>query len=170
MKGVAAIIAGFMLPAAAYAHGFGASLERTVGEYWIDIGYDPSQVIAGDRMVFDFNLAEAAATSTPAAYDYVWVRLRGDDQTLFATAVRRADIGPTTLLYTLPRDMKGDLTLSVRYQKENATLAESDFTLPMAALKDSKLLFWMIGSGLVAAAIGAGAVFIFLRRGVHVGS
>ncbi len=163
------IVLGMMLvalsvgPSLATAHTLGASLEQAAGDYWIDIGYDPSQVTAGDRMIFDFNLAEAAATSTSVSYDYVWVRLYGDDRTLLATGVHRADIGPTTLLYTVPRDAEGDLTLSVRYQKDNTTLAESDFTLSVAPLEDSKLLFGAIGIAFAAAVLGAGVAITFLR-------
>ena len=38
------------------AHGSGASFEKVVGEYLIDVGYEPAERIEGDSQRFDFNV------------------------------------------------------------------------------------------------------------------
>jgi hypothetical protein len=163
VKYVAAILFGLMAPLAVYAHGSGASLEKVVGEYWIDIGYDPVQPMGGDRMVFDFNLAEAAATGTPVDFDYMWVRLQSDKRTLLATGVHRAEIGPTTLLVALPKDSKGALGLSVRYQRGIETLAEADFEIPVAPYEDPRWWWPFVGVGTITALAGVVLAVGFMR-------
>jgi hypothetical protein len=140
----------------------GASLERTVGEYWIDIGYDPVQPRGGDRMVFDFNLADAAATSTRVQFDYVWVRLQNENQTLLASGIHRAEIGPTSLLYSLPRNAKGELTMHVRYQRGNDALAEADFIIPVAAYEDPRWWYPFLGCAVLGAVVGFFGMFAFI--------
>ena len=42
------------------AHGTGASWETTVGDYLIDIGYDPAEIIEKQPVVFDFAISQNA--------------------------------------------------------------------------------------------------------------
>ncbi|MFZ2886923.1 MAG: hypothetical protein WA021_03835 [Minisyncoccia bacterium] len=138
------------------AHGTGASLERTVGDYWIDIGYDPAQLVGGDRIVFDFNLARASATTTRVNFGHVWVRLQSDGQTLLATGITHADIGPTSLLFMLPKDVEGELVLSARFQNDDLTLAETQFTISVAPYQEP--YWWWPYAGIVAG--GGMGIFI----------
>lgn len=146
------------------AHSLGVSLERTVGEYWIDIGYEPSQPFGGDRMVFDFNLADAAATSTTVEFDYVWVRLQSSEGTLLASGIHRAPIGPTTLLIMLPKDTKGDMHLSVRFQKDDDTLAESEFTIPVTPYEEPRWWMPFVAAAFAGVVVGSLTILMWKRR------
>jgi hypothetical protein len=146
------LFACVFLPMTVSAHSFGASLERIVGEYAIDIGYDPPVLVGGDRVVFDFNLLMPVA-STSVPFDYVWVRLRTEGQALLSTGVHRADLGPTSLLLELPEETKGDLEVYVRFQKEDETLAEADFVIPVSPYEDPE---WWHRYAIALAALAAG--------------
>jgi hypothetical protein len=122
-------------PQVADGHAMGASLEKVIGAYHIDIGYDPAILMGGDRVVFDFTLLQAAA-STSVPFDYVWVRLRANDQALLSTGVHKAELGPTSLLLELAEETEGDLEVYVRYQKDDETLAESEFMIPVLPYED----------------------------------
>ena len=160
---ILATLFGFLsVPTLTLAHSTGASFEKDVGLYRVDIGYDSEQIVGGDRVVFDFNLGLADAPETNADYDYVWVRLQNGDKTLLATAISKADVGATTLLYTLPQDARGELTLSARFQKGSAVLAESDFSLPVTSYEDEGSWRPFAGVGLLGAAVGIFASFVFM--------
>jgi len=171
------LIVSCAFPFVVAAHGSGASLERTADGYLIDIGYDPMIIYEDDRVVFDFtDLFDAASVSAQATttvdFDYVWVRLRdGDGGTLLATGIRRADFGPTSLLYAIPEKVGGDLQLYVRYQNGDETVVETDFVIPVEPY--DKPYWWVPLAGSAAAgALGAlmiagVAFFFFRRRNVH---
>lgn len=117
-------------PTLIHAHNSGASLEKLVPPYIVDIGYDPVSPVAGDRLLFDFTLVDTASTSIP--FDYVWVRIEKDGRTILATGITKATYGPTSLLYAIPDDLAGELKLFARYQKGDDSLAEADFILVVA--------------------------------------
>lgn len=154
------LLVSICIPSAASAHGAGASLEKEVGQYKVDIGIDPEFPMGGDRMVFDFDLLEKDAT--PVTFDYAWVRLEQGGKLLFASGIRRADIGPTSLLYLLPAEAEGELAISVRYQKGERSLAEADFRLPVESREEPYVWLPLAVSALLGAILGAGVVF-FVR-------
>lgn len=137
MKGafLLSIVAVLSLPFMASAHAWGASLEKVIGDYHIDIGYEPPVLMGGDRVVFDFTLLQATA-STSVPFDYVWVRLRANDQAVLSTGVHKAELGPTSLLLELAEETEGDLEVYVRYQKDDEKLTESEFVIPVLAYED----------------------------------
>ena len=151
------------LPGILCAHGAGVSFEQVVGDYVVDVGYDPAQPVSGDRLIFDFNLL-SPVTSTNVPFDYVWVRLEHQTRTLLATGIVHAEYGPTSLLFTVPRDVTGDLTVKVRYQQSDDTLAEATFQLPVAeqrkVFKDFAPLIGAIAAGLAA---GLAAAIVFMK-------
>jgi hypothetical protein len=116
-----------LIPCGALAHTSGASYEQLVGEYQIDIGYDPPAPFGGDRLVFDFGTF--SRNGEPADFDYVWVRIEDDVRTVLATGVVQAEFGPTSLLYSLPNDAEGEYRVHARYQKGNEVLAEVEFPI-----------------------------------------
>lgn len=133
MRRAGIIVASMVLlstPYGMHAHEGGVSHERVIGNYAIDIGYDLANPIAGDRLIFDFDLKSVQASSS-IDFDYVWVRLQDDTTTRIATAVANAEFGPTTLLYTIPESFEGDLRVHARYQKGDDALVEESFTIPV---------------------------------------
>ena len=150
-------------PYALFAHNSGASLEKSVPPYIVDIGYDPVSPVAGDRLLFDFTLVDTASTSIP--FDYVWVRIEKDSRTILATGIAKAAYGPTSLLYAIPEDLSGELQLFVRYQRDDESLAEADFLLNIAP-KEAPLTDYIpvVGSLVLGSMLGFGATWASMRR------
>lgn len=165
MRFIVIVTAFATIPLFVSAHATGVSFEKEVGNYLVDIGYDVPQPVAGDRLVFDFNLS-AREDTRPIEFDYVWVRIEREKKTLVATAVSRAEFGPTSLLYVLP-DTAGDLSVSARYQLGNDALAEVAFVIPIQPQKREygDYVPWLLCAAL-GVGIGGGAVFIISRRTV----
>jgi len=162
--GVVVLLALF--PAALSAHQTGASFETTVGQYLVDVGYDPIAPESGDRLVLDFDIKKADKTRVP--YDYVWVRLLHGDNSILATGVARADIGPTTILYQLPQDFQGPMTIETRFQRGDDTLAESSSQLPIARGRGTLFSGWLVPGavGLIGAGLGALAALYLREKGL----
>ncbi len=122
------------------AHGDGASAEKVVGGYLIDIGYSPADLIADEQTRFDFLLYKAPTRTDSAenesarvAIDFtsVFVRLERDSQLLFAGELKKPEFGETGFSYTLPSS--GDYSGYVRYSNGPNILVETDFDLAVAS-------------------------------------
>src|SRR3989344_1463756 len=94
---VTAILLGAAL---AYAHSEGTSLEKQVGDYTVDIGYEPEELRTGERLLLDFNLL--STEGSPVDFTSVWVRLEEGGESVVATGVAKPAVGPATLLLKLP--------------------------------------------------------------------
>lgn len=150
-------------PHVLFAHNSGASLEKSVPPYIVDIGYDPVSPVAGDRLLFDFTLVDTASTSIP--FDYVWVRIEKEKRTILATGIAKAAYGPTSLLYAIPEDLSGELQLFVRYQRGDESLAEADFIMSIAP-KETPLTDYIpiVGAIVLGCVIGFGATWALAQR------
>lgn len=172
-SGVAAVCAAtitlsislLLSPVVIHAHNSGASLEKLVPPYIVDIGYDPVSPVAGDRLLFDFTLVDTASTSIP--FDYVWVRIEKDSRTILATGITKATYGPTSLLYAIPDDLSGELKLFARYQKGDDSLAEADFILAVAP-KEVPITAYvpLVVAAITGCAFGLAALWVYTRRRV----
>lgn len=153
-----------LTPMVLFAHGSGASYEVLVGEYIVDIGYEPEALQAGERVVFDFNLLGGDRASEP--FDSVWVRIEYEGEVLLATGVAQPEYGATSLLYVVPAEVQGDITVAVRYEREGTTLAETNFPLPVKTQPRAQhaLQYVLL---LCAALVGLGAGY-FLKSKTHV--
>lgn len=154
--GIAAFL-GFT-PLLLSAHGFGGSLEVNTGEYLVDVGYQPITPSAGAPVSYDFLLAEAK-TGRPVEFESVWVRIAKGKSTVFATGIKKAELGPTTLVYTYPGGGQ-DYELSVRYEGPEGTLAEASF---------SNLQVGGSSSGGGSSAFSLGSILIGIGIGIMVG-
>lgn len=119
------LFSGFVLLGVAAAHGTGASLEKMVGEYKVDIGYDPPVLEAKDPIYFDFTLL--SETGERAEFSDIWVRVMKGKQTAFATGIHKPSFGNSTMIYMFPEG--GEYELKVRFQNEGEALAEASFPL-----------------------------------------
>ena len=145
------------------AHSLGASFEATTTPYRVDVGYDPAEFMAGYASRFDFDLREESGPVTE--YDYVWVRITKEKQTLFATGIERQLLGPTTLLYTF--DIPGNYTLHVSYRQGTDVMAEASFAFTVVANDSGPMLprDGLMGFGVGAAFSIAGiSTWLRLRR------
>ena len=149
------------VPFSLQAHTTGFSHEETIGNYHVDIGYDPEIPRAQDRLLLDLGLLDTAGMAVP--FTHVWVRIEQDGKTVLATGVGRATYGPTTLFMMTPATV-APLTVHVRFELEGEKLVETSFELPMQAGKDSAAVpGWALGAPL-GLFIGAIGMFIALRR------
>lgn len=158
------VLASMSLPLLAYAHTTGSYVEKQVGEYILDIGYDPAQLIAGDRVIFDLGVLRA--DRSPIEYDNVWVRLVQGSTTLLATGIARQEYGPTTLLYRLPQESAEPLVANLRFELKDGTHLESSIELPVSALSGPFYTkTWVLCVAVAAlGALAAAAAFSMARR------
>jgi hypothetical protein len=156
------LCAGIVCIPFVYAHESGASWEEQVGEYLIDIGYEPEEFRAGDSIRFDFALKDS--TGATENFDEVWVRIVDETskKTALATGIRRQSVGPTTLLYAFGH--KGPYSLEASYRTaDGEEIAAHAF--PVAVTPDQQkgpAPLFLIGIG--ALALAGLCVWIFGRR------
>lgn len=162
-----AVFAMLMLasaPGLVRAHVVGSSYEQQVGDYTVDIGYDPGAAVPGGRMLLDFRLRDTAS-GVAVPFDDVWVRVGQGKETVLATGVMQPPLGPTTVVLMAP-PLGEDLVVNVRYEKRGDALAEASFSIPYDPAAKSASLFnpLSLGVGALAGAVLAlGGVFSVKR-------
>lgn len=130
---------------AALAHGTGISYEEDVGEYRVDIGYDPEVFTAGERILLDISLFTQGTTDERAAYDSVWVRVTEGRQTYLATGVHHAQTGPSTVLLVLPESVGEQVEVHARFERSGETLADVSFPISVNPPRGSlEVLPWLL--------------------------
>lgn len=152
-----------LVPAAASAHAFGASLEATSTPYFIDIGYDPDPIQAGRAARFEIELRDLDRIMVQD-HEYVWVRILRERETILATGIHRQFFGPTTLLYTF--EESGPHTIDVSYRtREGKELAQAEFLVDVVQ-RDGRGVWQelLIGAGALAVFCGAALIFVANRR------
>ena len=148
-----------VLPSTTRGHSEGASWSEKVGEYTVDVGYEPASIKSSMPARFDFALwKDDEATGMQADYDHVWVRIIYDKETFLATGIARQEVGPTTLLYTF--DASGSYSLETSFRdKEGNDIAVANFPITVAGRADSQEYPLLI----LAALLGAGAIYGYKR-------
>lgn len=120
----------FVFANLAHGHSIGQSLEKQVGDYTIDIGYDSfvSEIPAGEPVRFDFNLWNRDKTE-PLDFTTAWVRIapQNGQGFLFTGTLGVPDFGPTGMSYVFFSG--GSYELTVRFQDKDKTFAEASFPL-----------------------------------------
>lgn len=134
MKSVAYVVfiaALVLAPGLLSAHNLGASHEEMVGEYLVDIGYDPASPVEDDRLLLDLNLWDAKKVES-IDFSSVWVRIENESGTLLATGVHKAEFGATTVLFRIPEGVT-NVDVSVRFERGTDSLAEVKFLIPIGS-------------------------------------
>ncbi len=127
---IAVAVSGFLFTTqSVFAHGEGASIEKEVGNYFIDIGYDPEKPETGVPVRLDFELSDKVSGAA-TVFSSVWVRIEKEKQTAFASGIHRSEFGKTGLLYTFGES--GTYTISARFQNNEDTIAETSFSLAVS--------------------------------------
>lgn len=161
--GTVLILGAMCMPLLAGAHGTGPSFEQTVGEYIVDVGYEPEALSGGDVLLLNLGLLHAA-DRTSADFSSVWVRLKSGERTLLATGVHAPTEGPTTVLFEVPKDLL-TLTVSVRYEKNDQTLTETSFDVPVQSDTPASPGVWYGAVGmLVGIFVGVGISWVVFFR------
>jgi hypothetical protein len=119
----------FLLFSGAKAHQTGSSWEKVVGNYKIDLGYDPTVVLSGQPERLDFNIIDTK-TGQSAPFTDVWVRISQDQDTVFASGIHRLTFGLTGMIFEFPKS--GDFNLNVRFENQDNTIVQADFPITVA--------------------------------------
>lgn len=144
-----------------FAHSEGASFEKQAGGYIIDIGYEPENPQAGQRLLLNFSLLDTE--ERPEDFTSVWVRLEDGGESVVATGVAKPALGPATLLMKMPS--AGELTLYARFERSGTVLAEASFPLSVGEGEQSssgKSDNWLL-SALAGLIVGAVGVYLLKR-------
>jgi hypothetical protein len=154
-----------LFPIMLFAHGSGASLEKEVGNYFIDIGYEPAEIVAGDSLRFDFGIFTGSDKSEVLFSD-IWVNISKENKTVFATGVHRQDLGTTGLTMVFPEG--GEYVLDVRFQNKGESIAQTTFSIDVLESENDSGTAKSIYSsyfGLIASFVfGIGVAYFGLRR------
>ncbi len=153
------LVALFLLTSTVvFAHSTGFFFEQEVDTYRADVGYDPETFTAGQRMLLDIDLYEKGVDGKRVPFDSAWVRVAEGRMTYLATGVARAKSGPTTVLLVLPEQIKEQVEIHVRYERDEKPLAEVSFPIPVAHEKDATAFLPYVAFVLGLALSGIGAL------------
>ncbi len=159
----------------ARAHQTGLSWENIVGNYKLDIGYDPVQIQAGEPQRFDFDIFQMPQGTNEGSFTDVWVRISEGQNTIFASGIHRMEFGKPGMIITFPK--AGNYQLYVRFENSAGSLAEETLPVtvvagqsePVASVQKQPgvskvilpIIIFLVGSG-----IGA-AIISFLKKKRH---
>jgi hypothetical protein len=148
------------------AHTTGASWNSEVGQYTVDVGYDPVTFTAGEYTRFDFLLWRGAAnTGEEAPYAQIWVRITQQDgkHTVLATGIWHQPIGPTTLLYEFQEP--GVYTLETSYRDVDGNdIAVASFPISVASPRSSSRALIPSAIAFIAGCCCGGVLFLLSLR------
>ncbi len=159
------VVAILFLGVSAEAHTTGASFEKPVGKYIVDVGYDPGTFVIGESIRFDFELKEQKDLAS-VHFAQVWVRILEEGSTVLATGIHRGEYGNPTLLYTFAQPGKYVLEASFRDVADN-DIAVQQFPISVSADPNNTSSVTFITPALVflfGAFVGALAIVIRTHR------
>jgi hypothetical protein len=147
------------LPNGAFAHAIGQSLEKEVGEYLVDIGYDAVDINAGQEVLFNAVLIRDPGTSAwqYGPYDEVWLQIKRGNAEPFRAIIPVRQPSPVNVRYRFPE--AGTYQLSARFLAGDTVLADASFALPVYGASDD-------GTSVKAAALILFGSMLFLVIGV----
>ena len=155
----------FLAPFFGLAHGDGASFEKEIGGYLVDIGYSAPEPEAGEAVSFEFGLKNNSKEDmgNDVPFDDVWVKIASEEETIvFASGIYNSKFGGPRLNYVFPKE--GTYTISARFESDSGALTEASFSLVVFPAKggggiDATYLF-----GLGGLLIGFLAAFVLLKN------
>ena len=153
----------------AHGHGTGQSVEKTVGDYTVDIGYDSlsPEIPTGDPVRFDFNLWNNDKTE-PIDFTTVWVNIapQNGQGFLFAGTLGVPDFGPTGMSYVFSKS--GSYALTIHFNNKDKALADVSFPLivqgGVEGSSQTQSLRNLAISGFIGFMVGIILTFFFRKR------
>ncbi len=111
-----------------FAHGTGQSVEKTDGDFTVDVGYDSpnAKPVAGEQVRFDFRLFQGNNRDAVNFSD-IWVKFAKGSAIILAGRLARDEFIPPGILMTFPQG--GDYELTVRFNQKDSVLVETTFPL-----------------------------------------
>ena len=155
------------------AHVTGASWEKVVDGYKLDIGYDPTTFVAGQAERLDFNIVNPT-TGESVPFSDVWIRISKGEDTVFASGIHRLTFGLTTLTLEFPGP--GSYDLNTRFENDDNTIVQSDFPITVESATDPVTgtasgglgrIFYIPLFVFIGLVSGFGLSFVFKKRKVH---
>jgi hypothetical protein len=144
------------------AHSTGATIETVVGEYLVDIGYTPENIVTGSPARFDL-LLFSDESGQEVEFTDVWVRVEKDSILWFAGGIDQPIFGSAGFSYTFSES--GEYTLSVRYHDERKVLIETEVSVMVEKKLEpflARSISWLTVIGIVALSSMGAMVFGFL--------
>ena len=126
------VIAGFFFLCTlglAQAHGSGASEEKVIDGYLVDVGLSAEMFTAGEAARFDFSLTDAISEDEMPFTD-VWFRINKERKVFLATGIHVPNLGQTGISYVFPT--AGEYEIHVRYQNDGEKIVEHSFMMTVA--------------------------------------
>lgn len=125
----------------AYAHGFGVTLDKAVGDYIVDVDYDAAGggIYAGNPIQFTFRLFNKDR-SKQIEFSNVRVNITSTSENAFARPVFDGGIAswsafaPSSMTFAFPD--AGSYTLTLRYHQGDITLVEAAFPFDVLPNED----------------------------------
>lgn len=133
LAGLTMLLSALCVPLAS-AHVTGNYLERTVGEYLVDIGYDTFTILEKQTIVFNAALIKDAGSLEwdYAPADALWIQITPPHADVFRTFIPIKQPGPVNASYTF--DEPGTYRLAVRFLEGETVLAETSFPLTVHSI------------------------------------
>jgi hypothetical protein len=117
----------------ASAHLVGASIEKQIGDYLVDVGYNVLQPEPGQDIVFDLSLIRNAGRPDWEFADFNEVTLDARKENAAADLPRKSSTlqvpSPAYITYRFPE--KGTYQLHVRFLHAGVVVAETSLPLPV---------------------------------------
>lgn len=160
MKFLFVVLVGVGVPFFTFAHSWGTSYTVEDNGYELDIGYSTPAPEAFESVIFDFEILKDQERFRD--FSDVWVRIEGQNGTVFASGIHNAEFGGARMSYVFPDP--GDYTIKARYQKEDDSIATAEFPITVVgsssgggAKNSSSGMLWAV-LGLVIGFILSSAV------------
>ena len=149
------------------AHGLGQSIEKTIGDYTVEVEYEAPELQAEEPVRLDFKISKK---DMPGSVEFTdtWVRIAQGTETIFVGSIHNPEFGKAGMTFTFPESVNYEL--SVRFQNKDQTLAEASFPLTVAAgekqansTRTSQPYSALI-TGIIGLALGYGLSFLMKRK------
>ncbi len=115
----------------AVAHTNGASYEEVVGDYLLDIGYNPETIFANDVVRFDFGLYPIdQPTESTDVFSDVWVVITQESELVFSGNLHRPSFN--VIAFSTIFNQSGEYKLHARFEQSGEYVAESTFNFMVA--------------------------------------
>ncbi len=131
LVGIVFLCLSIFFPAITNAHTSGASIEKVVGNYLLDVGFTPEFLFEDTQIRFDFSVYDNT-TKQEISFSEVWVRIEKEGKLLFAGGLNKARFGATGLAYNFSEG--GNYKVSARFSGATSTIAEAEFDLPVTEI------------------------------------
>jgi hypothetical protein len=161
------VLAAALLTASpAGAHTSGYTYEATVNNYFIDIGSSKPTFIPNEMVLFEYNIYATSDPNNLADFNNVYVTVADEKGVQLAAFVHRPGDMLTVLSYAFPK--AGDYTMSARFQKDTAVMAEVSFPIKVGegSASSARAIKVIALALIVLAAIGSAYAYMTRHKQV----